>query len=286
MHNSRFNCIVILDAIPDGELRTARKLHEDLLDYRNANLQQLGRLQLRHYRIATEDELGDCISSLIAESQADRLIPWLHLEAHGLEDKTGFATANGVPVSWEQFNKLITPLNILTNLNLVLVLASCYGAYYIQSLRPTQRSPILALVGPIERVLAGDVVKDFMAFYRHILNNRSFGRAAMAIAETNEGPLYYATNTEEIFLETWKGYRDNHCSKKALKTRALALIQRLRRANPDVAFQIGTIKKVLKEKEPEFFDKYRDAYFLYDIYPSNKVRFPITYQMALEYVAH
>ncbi len=284
--NSKFNCIALLDAIPDGELNTARRLHEGLFDHKNANAEKLGRLHLRYFKIENEDDLGECIDGLIAESEADDLIPWLHLEAHGLENKTGFITADRTPISWEKLNKLITPLNVSTNLNLVLILASCYGAYYIQAMGPSQRSAVLALIGPINEVLAAEVEADFHTFYMNMFNNFSFGKAAKAIAETNEGPVYYATNAEELFLEAWKGYRNNHCSNKALKARALALIQRLRRENPSVHYKIGFVKKMLKEKESEFFDKYRDIYFLYDIDPRNRTRFPVTYQRALEYLAH
>lgn len=286
MKNSKFNCIAILDAIPDGQLSTARRLHEELLDHKNAHPQELERLQLRYFRVSNEVELESCIQDLIAESQNDGLIPWLHLEGHGLDDKTGFITANHDPISWEKFNCLITPLNISTNLNVVLVLASCYGAYYIQAHAPTERAPILALIGPINRIIAGDVEKDFKTFYLNILQNFSFGLAAKAIASTNEGPLYYATDAEELFLEAWKGYRENHCSNKILKSRALALTKRLRRADPEGKYPIGWVKKMLKKKEPDFFNKFRDMYFQYDIDPRNRLRFPVTYEKALEYVAH
>lgn len=286
MQNSKFNCIAILDAIPDGELNTARSLYDDLLDIRTANAEKLGQLQLRYFRIKTETDLENCLIDLIAESEADGLIPWLHLEGHGLEDKTGFVTANNTPIAWKRFNQLITPLNVSTKMNLVLVLASCYGAYYIHSLVPSEKAPILALIGPINQIIAGDVVKDFRAFYFDIFDNFSFGKAVKAIANTNAGPIYYATHAEELFLEAWKGYRNDHCSKRALKTRALALIQKLRSENPGTSYKIGWVKKMIRIEEPVFFDSFRDEFFQYDIYPENKVRFPITYQKAMKYNAN
>lgn len=285
MQNAKFNCIAILDAIPEGELSTARTLDEELRDHKNASGGALELLRFRYFKIETEQDLEDCLTELIFESQSDGLIPWLHLEGHGLEDKSGFMTAKKIPVAWTKFNELITPLNISTQLNLVLVLASCYGAYYIQSLGPSVRSPILALIGPVFRINAGDVVRDFKSFYINILENFSLGKAAKAIARVNDEPLYYATNAEELFMEAWRGYRENYCSNKALKRRALEITLRLRRMHPDMSFKVSEVKKLLRAKEPEFFDKYRDIYFQCDINPGNRVRFPLTYPKAIEYVA-
>lgn len=72
MGNSKFNCIAILDAIPDGELNTARKTHEVLLDIKAYEIKGL---QTRYFRIETISALKSAISSLETEAISAGLIP-------------------------------------------------------------------------------------------------------------------------------------------------------------------------------------------------------------------
>lgn len=283
MQNGTFNCIAVFDAVPEGELSTARRLHEDLSDLKSAKAEELKQLRLRYFRIESLQDLERYCQELLSESENNALIPWIHLDAHGLDDNSGFRAAGGSKVTWEAFSKLITPINVSTNCNIVLVLACCFGAYYIQSLRPDQRSPMLALVGPIREVLAGEVEADFKVFYLRMFDGFSFGEAVKAITETNRRPQYYATTAHELFLESWKGYKEGHCSSKSVKSRALQLILRLRQVRPDEVHRIGEIKRLIKDKEPEFFDICRDTLFICDIYPENSSRFPITYENAQKY---
>ena len=50
MSDSQFNTIVILDAVPDGELNTARRLNNDLRDIADYVAEGL---QVRYVRIKT-----------------------------------------------------------------------------------------------------------------------------------------------------------------------------------------------------------------------------------------
>ena len=77
MSESRFNSIVILDAVPDGELNTARRLKEDLLDI----CYFAEGLNVRYFRLNTIDDLNSGISLTLDEIKNNGLKPWLHLDA-------------------------------------------------------------------------------------------------------------------------------------------------------------------------------------------------------------
>lgn len=70
------NGIVILDAIPEGELNTARRLKEDLLDL-SYTLDK--KIEVRYFRIERHRDLSSAISTIMDEVEKEQLIPWLHL---------------------------------------------------------------------------------------------------------------------------------------------------------------------------------------------------------------
>ena len=220
MNDSKFNCIAIFDAIPKDELNTAGRLREELhtISYVKAK-----NLQVRYFEIIEESDIRTSIDDLLGEVQKGDLIPWIHLEGHGLDNKSGFCTQNRNPLSWKRFRELITPLNIKTELNLVVVLASCFGANFAKALEVTDRAPVLALVGPIREVKAGQLEMDFKSFYKALFEDFSLGRAVNSLGKDSRRDLYYATDANMFFYDVWKNYKSEHCTNTALKGRALTV---------------------------------------------------------------
>lgn len=74
MADSQFNGVAILDAIPEGELNTARRLKEELEDI---SMYIAEGLQVRYIRVNTLADLEVGISSLVEEANNNGLRPWL-----------------------------------------------------------------------------------------------------------------------------------------------------------------------------------------------------------------
>ncbi len=154
MAEGYFNCIVILDAIPEGELNSAKRLKENLEDLATTFKT---RLEIRYVRVIALNDLEKGIEGILNEIKSSALKPWLHLEGHGLVDESGFLTANGTPCAWESFKEIITPVNILSGFNMLLILATCFGGSFTRAIVTTDRAPVLGLVGPVEKVSAGQI---------------------------------------------------------------------------------------------------------------------------------
>lgn len=133
MGSNRLNAIVILDAVPDGELNTARRLREDLEDI--ASFRADG-LRVRYARVQTLDHVEVSLSALLRDTRETGLLPLLHLEGHGFADESGFALPDGKHCDWSKLKELITPLNIATGLNLMLVMTTCYGGSFARAIQP------------------------------------------------------------------------------------------------------------------------------------------------------
>lgn len=215
MDDSRFNGIVILDSIPEGELNTARRLEEELKDI---VCYVTDGLHVHYIRIYTISSLKAGITHVLDEIQCNGLQPWIHQEAHGLSDESGFQLASSEQYSWDQLKELITPINISMGLNLVLVLALCFGGSFASAIRTIDRAPVLGLIGPKREVTIGELEKGFPAFYRTFFESLSFNKA-IEVLNSSAPNLYYRTIAERFFYDVWASYKKKACSKEEIKKR-------------------------------------------------------------------
>lgn len=278
MSDSRFNAIIILDAAPEGEPNTARRLREDLRDIERDIADGL---QVRYYRLDDIEDLRKCIISTLCEMKSNGLKPWIHLDGHGLKDQSGFVFANKKTFcSWRQLIEIITPINVESNLNLTMLLATCFGGSFARAIETTDRAPVLGLIGPRREVTPDEVQRAFTGFYQTFFNTLSLGEALSALDKETSSGLYYRTSAENFFYEVWSLYKTELCTKKALDDRARKLYRKLKKQNLASHPSVGQIKRTLQSREPEVFDKFRNTYFMYDLDVENKNRFPVTYGQA------
>lgn len=282
MKDGRVNGVAILDAIPEGELNTARRLREDLRDM-SSNFAD--GLQVCYVRINTIADLEAGISSLSAEARSNGLQPWLHLEGHGLADETGFQLADGSYCSWIKLKEIITPLNIITGLNLFLILATCFGGSFARDILTIDRAPVLGLIGPTREVKVSMLERGFPAFYKTLFESSSLKKAIEALNITAPRNLYYRTTAERFFYDVWADYKRTFCTKQGIENRARRMYREAKSQSLRRTPSVAQLKRLIGSKERSLFEKYRDTYFMYDICESNRTRFPVTYNEAENYIS-
>lgn len=138
MKTTYFNRIAVIQSLAEDELHTGKMLYEDINSHNFAH--DIG-LDIRLYNVETKKELFDLLSRLTDEARTSDLFPILHVEIHGSSDKTGLVLSSGDFVSWQELKNPFIKLNIETKNNLFIVLAACYGAYLIEIILPTDRTP-------------------------------------------------------------------------------------------------------------------------------------------------
>jgi hypothetical protein len=283
MSESYINAVAIFDAIPEGELNTARKLREDI-EIIATSLHNGP--EVRYFRTESVSSLSDALTLILLEHKRVGLLPMLHIEAHGLAGEQGIAFPNRQYCTWETLKELITPLNIAMKLNLMVVLATCYGGSFASAIRVTDPAPVWGLIGPTREITAGQVQGDFGNFYRTFFLTASGSQAIDALnARAPKQSLYYHTSAEEFFLQVWRAYKRNCCSPKILSERARKMYRQAKASKDTKVPNIGELKRRLQREEPDSFARYRDIYFMYDIYPENQSRFAITYEKAEKYAS-
>jgi hypothetical protein len=282
MGDGQVNGVAILDAIPDGELNTARRLKEDLIDL---SLNTADGLQVQYVRVHTLADLEAGISSLVDDARNNGLKPWLHLEGHGSADETGFQVADGAHCSWDYLKQLITPLNVATGLNLILILATCFGGSFARAIQTVDRAPVLGLLGPKREVKTGQIEIGFIEFYRSFFESSSLKKAIEALNATAPGNLYYRTSAQQFFYAVWAGYKNILCTPQEIDNRAKRMFREAKAKQLPRTPSIGQLKRLIRGNEKEFFEKYRDIYFMYDLDDTNRIRFPVTYKEAEAYAS-
>ena len=277
MSANLFHSVVILDAIPEGQLSTARRLREDLRDIAIAFSPTP---EIRYFRLETPDDFVAAIQELKRGVKTGGVFPLLHFEGHGGE--LGLEMANGEGFSWNKLKNELIPLNEEMGLNLMLILAACHGATFIRAMSTIERAPVWGIIGPVSTVEAGETQSAFGAFYSAIFRGQSTSAAVKALNE-NGGVQYYRTSAERFFYEVWCRYQEHECSKAKLEERARRLRKKAKAENRAMKVpSVGHLKRRLKSSESDIFEKYRDTYFMFDRYPENRVRFRVTYTEAMK----
>lgn len=273
MSENRFNCIVILDSIPAGELNTAQRLYEDVEICAAAYSPTPG---IAYLRVENESSLFDYLRQLQLQNEQNDAFPLLHIESHGYED--GLQLADRTLVSWERLNEALIPLNVAMRLNLLVVLASCFGGALTKALQLTDRAPVWGLIGPTQEVSSGEVGMHFSTFYRTLLSTGSPKAAIDALNQVSDHSKYWRTTAEWYFYEVWKSYKEKLCTPQKLKARAREIRKRAKLQKLQPLLKVSDFKKRLIRQEPEEFNKFRDCYFMCDLYPENQERFSVTYK--------
>jgi hypothetical protein len=275
MSDNRFNAVVILDSIPTGELNTALRLREDLDVIATSKTHAPG---ITYARVKTEKDLFGCINQLIDYVKQNGVLPLIHLEAHGCED--GIQLADNSQLSWARFKDALVPLNITMELNLMLVLGSCYGGTFVKAISTTDRAPVWGLIGPTQVLSAGQIEDDFGEFYRTFFSTLSTSKALEALKRSSPKNLYYLTTAERFFYTVWKEYKKNYCSPDKLKERGNKLHKLAKTQKRTPLLSAGYFEQQLSSQERDIFNKFRDTYFMCDLFPHHKERFGVTYEKA------
>ena len=280
MSQNLFNTIVIIDSIPVNDWNTACQLRDDLEIIAAAFADEL---KVEFIRIENYTDLVVGMDAIQDDLQNKCQLPLIHLEAHGLDDEKGFALADGSGCSWKQLKDMVTPINVAMGLNLMIVMATCFGGSFSKAIMTTDRAPLWGLLGPVRELSAQQVHVDFEKFYRTFFEAKSASAAIRMLNNGNPQDLYFMTTAQNWFYDVWRNYKTKQCTPEKLEERARAMYRKLKADIVPRIQSIGSLKRSIKSSEEKLFNKYRNTYFMYDLFPGNRDRFPVSYSEAEAY---
>jgi hypothetical protein len=237
------------------------------------------------HRIDTRDELVALMRHFEGEYQQTRQTPILHIETHG--DDNGIGTGAGI--DWPELTEELIPLNRLTGLNLVLVMAACKGFYGVQMLQPDRRAAAFrGLIGPNRTVTEDEVEDACLAFYRTIFDAHDGNAAhkAMNDAVDANAEAFWLISAEDAFKIVNRSHFEEHCTPDALGRRRDRLMSRLARRyrgqhgfdpSQQLAQQWFDEATAHLLDQRGLFERLRREYFFINQFPENDARFDVTF---------
>jgi hypothetical protein len=166
-----------IEWLNENDRRTGREVFEEI--------EPLGRasdppVEVAYHQIATAGELLGLLQVLVEEYRQDGRTPLLHLETHGAKDGI---EARGQSIRWRDLAHAFVPLNRVTGLNLVVVLAACEGFYGTTMMRPNfGPAPVRGLIGPNRELSDSELLRASVAFYGTLFRLRDGDRAIKAMS--------------------------------------------------------------------------------------------------------
>jgi len=279
---ANFSRIVIIQSLFSGDEFTGTKLHEDLETLNSFH--DLG-LEVDLINIERKDELFGALKG-IREKTKDGSYPLLHLEIHGSNDTSGLILSSRDYVGWSELKGPLTEINIACRLNLIVILAVCYGAHLMQIIQPVDRAPCWGLIGPTEEIKCGLILKSFYEFYKVLIETGSGAEAFKILAKLrdNEGfkGAYRFSNAEYFFKTVYLRYKEEECSPSSISKRAKRMYRKMKKEKGNSLRSVGQIKRDLRRTQEEYFYKYSENFFMCDLFEENKSRFNVKYKEVVE----
>lgn len=277
MATPHFSRIEIVQSLPADESPTGRKLRE--------SIEQVARFDHGVGVGFFDAPNASCFWNAlerIRDSVTDvRDLPVVHIEAHGLSDKSGLYLADGTAVSWAALKTSLTEINRRTGCRLLVTLAACHGAYIQATLDTQSEAPCWALMGPSGVVSPPDLVSSYSSFFMQLLVERDADVALRALHDAPERQAHYFLSTsEDFFTEVFSLYRKSNGSRADLEDRVARFRASLKKAG--LPIEDEWLQGEVVKSEMQILAKFFTRFFFVGEHPENVERFKLAL-LAMKY---
>lgn len=170
----RNNQLFIFDGLNEGESQTGRRLHEDITDFANS----IGRYDYcTRYIVKSRVGLVAHLKAIENECKAGVLLPALHFECHGDEEKGLWLSASREYIPWSDLAALIAPVNAATRNNVSVILASCESFKLSEYVDIKLPCPFHFLIAPNQEIEAGTTQDSLLPFYKEVVSTGALDKA-------------------------------------------------------------------------------------------------------------
>lgn len=198
--NFSYNSLIIIDAIPESDYQTARRLNDDLVHI----IKPAG---LLHIKIRDRLHFMEVMLDVIVETYHKRLSSILHFEGHGSEHD--FILPNEEKVSWSVIANILRVINKMISNTLVTFIASCHGYNFIKNISILKFTPACYTVAPRRKIKGYDLEKEMSKFYSSLFKFNDITLAKSTLNSDIMGFLdadeLFITSVLKYFMQKTKG---------------------------------------------------------------------------------
>ena len=264
--SASFNQILVVDSLPDAERGVVGRLFDDMCVW--AEIAGEAPSIVRRSLVNSE-ELPALLRECAEAARKNPYVPMLHIECHGHGE--GLEFADGSTMSWRDLKPELIALNEATKLNLVIIVAACFGGDIARISGADDRAPFWGFVGPKEEISTGQLAEAMSGFYQVLLTERSTERAIEALRRSEAGSKFWNLSAATIFKLIGESYSREYLTNENVTRRALVL--RALASQQGVEWPVEEIERMIRD--PRYIEQMRDRFFMVDLFPENRERFAV-----------
>ncbi|MFZ2163315.1 MAG: hypothetical protein WAW02_13965 [Sideroxyarcus sp.] len=273
MASARFSRIVIIQSLPAGESPTGCHLRDAIEPMAQFN----HGIPVEFIEARTAHEFWTALKKIQETTEIEMDYPVLHLECHGLSDKTGLSLGDATALPWSELGTALAKLNQTTQCNLFVTLAACHGAMLFETLDVHARAPCWGLMGPSGEVSPPDLVGSYSAFFLKLLQSEDTVAALCALRDApDRNAQYFLFTAENVFQTVFQLYRATCSTNAQMAERAERFAQVLGKHGM-LGLDARSIGSLLYEAEHDVLERFFTRFFFIDHFPENRVRFTNAY---------
>lgn len=282
----RFGKIEIIEWLQPGEMKTGRDLFDEVEPMGIASTPTVG---TQYRQVWTRAEFLVALRTIENEFRATGKLPLLHIETHGSVGGIGVPGQEGI--AFAELMEEFIPLNRMSGLRLIVVLAACEGIWGMKMLQPARGAAAFrALIGPEHEIFPEQLAKGCQAFYRRLFSRTGDGNEAfraMNDAVDRTKPTFFAISAEGGLKMVFRGYLKELCTPGEIERRvnameAKALQQRRDAGLPDMFLKDKqSARRLLRDSlldHRSHFERIRRDFFFIDQFPENDQRFDVKFE--------
>lgn len=186
-----FNTVVVIESLRSDEVKTGKNLYEDIIKRRC----DLKKINCYFFEAKDFKSFVASLGTIVLMCESDILYPFLHFEIHG--NKQGLELMDGTVIPWETLQDFCREINVLTNNQLIVSLATCSGAYFSSNIDLNKPSPFWGFVGPESSITSDNLVDDFTNFFDTLLTTFNINFAIESLHSNFSKYVYYSA--QELF---------------------------------------------------------------------------------------
>lgn len=204
-----------------------------------------------------------------------------HIDAHGNEE--GIGMPDGALLPWAELKGYLQQLSRISNLQVILLVGACKGAYGIRMLNMNEAAPYFCILGSHLNIDNRRLMEFYRDFYTELLTHKRLDIFVPTLLPKYKDCMNFDT-AHSMFKGVYKGYlgRENRLKLIQMRNRTFKKLTKARL--PEEAKKTSFfLLKHPEIMERQMFDKFRRAFFMLDKYPENEQRFShITYESILK----
>ena len=268
----KFDWIQIIESLrkDDSKIFSGQSLYNDL----NLRLIDHPKYKVEHISISSKVQLTKFLNDLAGRIQKEQEVPILHFSFHGYQEGIEISPSNE-KVTWRELKELITPINIATQLNLMINFSSCYGQNIFKIYDPIERAAFLLSIGPKKKIMPNKLYDYYLNFYWTLIETKDI---IQSIESKGKLKNEFLSIFDYSYFLAYLDEAKKTCDKNRLKGRMTQQTNKLIKKG----FKVEDKAKFISTKSIEFKGRMMlnlanifYHHFMVDLYPENAIRFRV-----------